>query len=79
VLLYVETLMSCHHLTLSAIFRLPVGAGMALLEARRTRMALDAGREAPSGGHIDRAVASARARREAEIRATHDVLPNPSR
>lgn len=71
--------MSCHHLTLQQVFRLPVGAGFALLEARSSRLATEAGHPAPSGGFIDRHIAAARSRRERELRVTYTIIPNPPR
>lgn len=70
--------MSCHHLTLPQVFRLPLGAGIALLEARRLRMAAEAGLPPPGGGYIDQAIARARRAKERELRATHTILPNPA-
>lgn len=68
--------MSLLHIDLAAAFRLPVGAGMALIEANRSRRAIEAGAPAPGGGHIDRAVAAARTAKERELRASHRILPN---
>lgn len=69
--------MSCHHLTLAQVFRLPLQAGLGLLEARRLRLAAEAGREPPAGGYIDQAIARARNARERQLRATHTIIPNP--
>ena len=52
---------------------------MALFEARRIRMAAEAGREAPSGGFTDRYIAAARQRRERELRAAYTIIPNRPR
>ena len=71
--------MSCHHFTLPQAFRLPIGAGFALLEARSTRLATEAGLPAPAGGFTDRYVASARQRAERELRALYTIIPNPPR
>lgn len=71
--------MSCHHLPLAKACRLPIGAGFALLEARSTRLATEAGLPAPSGGFTDRHVAAARERAERELRANYTIIPNPPR
>lgn len=71
--------MNCHHFTLPQAFRLPIHAGMALLEARNVRMATEAGHPAPSGGFTDRYIAAARDRRERELRAAYTIIPNPPR
>jgi len=68
--------MACHHMTLHQVFRLPIHAGMALLEARATRLALEAGHPAPSGGFTDRFIAAARSKRERELRASYTIIPN---
>jgi len=77
VLSYVEALTSAEHLSVGAVFRLPVGAGLALLEARRVRLAAEAGAEPPSGGWTDRATAAARRRREEQLRDTHTIISTP--
>lgn len=68
--------MSCHHLTLPQVFRLPLQAGLSLLEARRLRMAAEAGLTPPSGGYIDRAIVAARNAKERALRAAYRIVPN---
>lgn len=69
--------MSSFHLSLAAVFRLPFGAGIALLEARRARLAIESGHPEPAGGFIDRYIAAARNARERELRAAYTIIPNP--
>jgi len=74
---YIETLMSACHLSLPAIFRMPLGAGIALLEARRSRLAAEAGQPEPAGGFIDRHIVAVRNARERELRSKYTIIPNP--
>lgn len=73
VLAYIETLASEYHMTLAAIFRLPVTAGLALLEARSCRLYPTADRIS----YVERCIISARAARRRELLSQYTLIPNP--
>ena len=59
-------------MSLSAIFRLPVVAGLELIEARRSRLQPDASRI----GYVDRCIINARNACRADLERRYTIVPN---
>lgn len=68
-LAYVETLLAEYHLTLPQVFRLSFAAGLALLEARGSRLYPGQGL-----GYIDRAIIAARNATRRRLLTSHRLV-----
>lgn len=66
-----ETLAAEYHMTLAAIFRLPVPAGFELLEARSWRLFPSLSRVS----YLDQAIIRARNRKRAELEQSFSIVP----
>ncbi len=70
----VEFLMSTYRLTIAeAVFGFSLPAAFALMPAAAVRQGKDLG----PGDLIERARSKARRAKDREIRATHEIIPNP--
>ena len=72
-LAYIEALMSEYSMSLASIFRMPVSAGLALLEARMCRLSPSLDRVS----YVDRCIIAARNKCRRDLLERYTLIPTP--